>query len=257
MDASETGARLIENFEGYSFKAYWDKWGRVWTVGYGETNGVNRNTTMTRAQAESDLYNRLRTNYEPAINAIGGQHWNQNQFDGWCSIVWNLGTGSTHWDIGQYAQAGNWTACAHALLQYNHANNIVLPGLVTRRKDEAALLLKKPPPPPDPNHYLWYPDVNFKFASASIKVQGVMYRSAARKWDERDIVVEYDRYRLHPKQNEHVINQLRIGMMLCRNRVYNVAHFTKEPAWNDSRHLGWRYQQLDKRMNGELVVNRP
>lgn len=255
MDASQTGARLIESFEGYSFKAYWDKWGRVWTVGYGETNGINSNSTMTRAQAESDLVSRLKRSYEPAINSIGGQHWNQNEYDAWCSILWNLGTGATQWDIGRYAQAGNWKACAHALLQYDRAGGVVLDGLGTRRKEEASLMLKPPPPPPDPNHYLWMPDVNFPFPAASIKVQGKIYSAHARKVSERDATIRYDHLRLHPQPNEHAINMLRIDLMQSRDRVFNVAHWEKPAQWNDQRRLGWRYQQLDKRTKGQLVAH--
>lgn len=255
MNVSETGCELIEGFEGYSFKAYWDPYGRVWTVGYGETQGVTSSTTQTRAQAEADLRSRLEREYEPAINTIGGQHWNQNQYDAWCSVVWNLGTGATKWDIGRYAQEGKWQECANALLAYDRAGGVVLGGLVTRRHEEAALMLKAPPPPPDPLHHAWFPDAAWQFDAASIEIQGKTYSAGAQRWNERTTVVSYDTLRPHPSQgnNSTELNHLRIGLMVLRNRCNTVAHWSTPVAWNDSRRLGWRWQELNDRMNGQLV----
>lgn len=254
MDISETGLNLIESFEGYSFKAYWDPWGKIWTVGYGETEGVNQNTTQTRAQAEADLHSRLQREYEPAINALGVQ-LNQNQYDALCSFIWNLGPGSMTWDVGRYVRARQFTAAANAMLNYDHAGGVVLAGLVRRRQEERALFLKAPAPPPDPHHYQWYTGASFSFGAAHISVQGKTYTAGPRRICERLAVEQYDRLRPHPQQNALTLNKLRIDIMQCRDRVWDVAHWTNPTAWNDNRHLGFRWGELDKRMKGQLVAS--
>ena len=46
---------FIKQNEQFRSKAYWDNIGKVWTVGYGETNGVTKDTIYTQAYALQKL----------------------------------------------------------------------------------------------------------------------------------------------------------------------------------------------------------
>src|SRR5581483_1810680 len=123
MNISQHGLDFIAGFEGGEssdglFHAYWDPFGKVWTIGYGETEGVHPGMTWTKAQAEADLKSRLEREYEPAINALGVP-LTQNQYDALCSFVWNLGPGSMQWDVGRYLRERNYKAAADAMLEYD------------------------------------------------------------------------------------------------------------------------------------------
>ena len=142
---SRVGLKLIEGFEGFVGHPYWDPYGKVWTIGYGETEGVGPNTPdQTPGYAEEVLRRKLASSYEPAIHALGVS-LNQNQYDALCSVVWNLGPGI----IGQGSQLGTdlrtrkWSTFASHLLSYDSAGGQVLPGLQTRRQAEANLFMSR------------------------------------------------------------------------------------------------------------------
>jgi lysozyme len=248
MDISERGLILIEEFEGYSYHAYWDQWGHVWTVGFGETEGVNSGTTMTRAQAEADLKNRVIREYEPAIKALGVD-LNQNQFDALCSFVWNLGPGSMQWDVGRYIREHNFSAAANAMLQYDRAGGVTLAGLVRRRHEEAALFLKPavPPPPPDPHHYDWYPADRFVFRHN--KTRSIFTLS------ERGTAMGYDELWSKKPRNTKQIEISRAHIAILRSRIQTVANLPPHPPhWHDRRRLRWRSDRLGERLHGAVKL---
>lgn len=239
----KAGLLLIENFEGYLEHAYWDAYGHVWTVGYGETQGVGPNSTMTRAQAEADLRGRLANGYEPAVRSLGVP-LNQNQFDALCSFVWNLGPGSmdSSWTIGRLLRAHNYLGAADSMMTYVYSGGQRLQGLVNRREQERALFLKpvsSPPPPSDPHHYdRFYTDVELEHTHQHL--------------NERAIVKEYDKLRVHGIWNRRKLKPVRVDLGKLTTHVWEEAHKTKPPQWG-TRWLGWRYQELAKRNRGEKV----
>jgi GH24 family phage-related lysozyme (muramidase) len=248
MDISENGLRLIEEFEGYSFHAYWDQWGRVWTVGFGETENVGPGTTMTRAQAEEDLKNRIIREYEPAIKHLGVD-LNQNQFDALCSFVWNLGPGSMQWNVGHFIQAHNFQAAANAMLEYDRAGGVVLAGLARRRQQERALFLRpaKPPPPPDPHHYNWYPAQNLEFQRTRDHSRFTL--------NERGVVQYYDHLWANHRRDTKQIEISRAHITILRQRIHTVANLPpKPPHWNDSRRFRWRSDRLGERLHGAVKL---
>lgn len=193
MNISERGLRLIEGFEGYSYTAYWDPWGKVWTVGYGETENVGPGTVQTRDQAQADLRNRLAREYEPHIAATGVS-LNQNQWDAVTSFIWNLGVGvlSTGYDFGRLLRARDYRGAADAMLEYDHAGGVVLQGLSDRRRSERELFLRPAPPPRplDPFRYLdaqerqavqefrRHPNPNSRQAARVAELRKVVWRAA-------------------------------------------------------------------------------
>jgi lysozyme len=150
MHISSNGLHLIEQFEGWSATPYWDSYGRVWTRGYGETEGIGPHSpTLTRAQGEANLRRLVATRYEYAIRDLGVP-LNQNEWDSLSSTIWNLGPGiiANGTQLGYLLRRKDFTGYANALLAYDHAGGVVLQGLKTRRETEWRLFLHDAQPPP-------------------------------------------------------------------------------------------------------------
>jgi GH24 family phage-related lysozyme (muramidase) len=144
---SPAGVALVAGFEGFSAKPYQDVVG-VWTIGYGETLGVTKNTPYwTRAHAVSRLRERLNRDYlKPVLKVAqaAGLHLTQGQADALGSLVYNLGPGiltSGH-TMGDALRSKNRMRIADAFLIYDKAGGHSLPGLTRRRSAERAMYLK-------------------------------------------------------------------------------------------------------------------
>jgi GH24 family phage-related lysozyme (muramidase)/predicted small lipoprotein YifL len=163
MHISTRGLHLIEGFEGWSSCPYWDAYGHVWTRGYGETEGIGRNSPcISRARGEAKLESLVESRYEWALRALG-RPLNQNQWDADCSFVWNLGAGIfTGTTIGAEMRTGNFRAAASSMLQYVHAGGVVLVGLVTRRRAEVRLFLT-PVKPAGPTRAQLHRQLNYDY----------------------------------------------------------------------------------------------
>jgi lysozyme len=158
MQASENCAKFIADFEGGQsrdglFHPYWDSLGGVWTIGYGHTEGVTRNSRpLTKAQALKLLRDDLNKKYAPAVDQqLHAYHvrklLSQNAFDALVSLAYNLGAGilgPSH-TIGQALEKHDLRAAADAFLLYDHAGGRKVAGLTRRRKAERALFLKPVP----------------------------------------------------------------------------------------------------------------
>lgn len=143
MRLSDTGAKLIEEFEGFRSHPYRDAVG-VWTIGYGSTKGVGPNTPpVTRAQAHARLKREVDETYGAAVNQLG-LPLNQNRFDALTSFVYNVGPGalSPSTGIGRALRRRDWRAAADELLRWDKAGGRALPGLTRRRRAERALFLR-------------------------------------------------------------------------------------------------------------------
>lgn len=93
MNTSQSGLNLIKSFEGCKLVAYQDS-GKVWTIGYGHTNGVVPGMHITQDLAEQFLKEDLR-NAEKYVGQYDHiYHFNQNQFDALVSFTYNAGAGN-------------------------------------------------------------------------------------------------------------------------------------------------------------------
>ena len=131
MKISQRGIDLIKKFEGCRLTAYRCPAG-VWTIGYGHTLGVRSGDKITQDQADYFLREDIKK-YESHVNRYLEQYsWNQNQFDALVSFAFNLGniTGLTKAGTRSNAQI------ADAILLYNKAAGVTLPGLIRRRQEE-------------------------------------------------------------------------------------------------------------------------
>jgi lysozyme len=227
MQISENGLRLIERFEGFVSHPYWDPYGRVWTRGYGETEGITADSpSISQGEAQRRLARLVDERYAPAVREIAGL--NQNQFDALCSFVWNVGPGaiSAGTALGGLLRRGHWTYAAAALLAYVRAGGQVLQGLVTRRQAERVLFLE---PVVRPNRL------------------GVLTRG------ERDEVEAYDRLRHHPHLHLHHLAQLREALVAERKDIWRAAEHGILSNGQPTA-PGWGFEQRKARY--EILLSR-
>lgn len=125
------------------FHPYWDKDGRVWTIGYGHTGpDVSAHTAPWSAQkAKEELRSELDQRYLPPVLALG-LPLDQRQIDALVSFVYNVGGGTLARgrSLGDALHSPNWqTEAPKAMLLYDKAGGRPLAGLTRRRRWECEL----------------------------------------------------------------------------------------------------------------------
>lgn len=140
MKTSDSGIKMIGTFEGCRLTAYWDKTGKVWTIGYGHTKGVKEGDKITNQQA-IDFLKKDVFDAEASVNKYFTHYnWNQNEFDALVSFTFNCGGGA----LNKLLDNGGRTKAeiAEKILLYNKSGGVKLPGLTRRRKAEHDLFIK-------------------------------------------------------------------------------------------------------------------
>src|SRR4051812_24839722 len=95
MKTSEAGVALIKRFEGFPFngRPYQDCV-KVWTIGFGHTEGVGPHSEpISIQQASQLLLDDLNAKYAPSVSALPVP-LEQHQFDALVSFVYNCGCGA-------------------------------------------------------------------------------------------------------------------------------------------------------------------
>lgn len=166
MQISEAGLALIRDFEGYHRKladgrctTYYCPAG-VLTIGYGCTEGIKPGDIWTHDEAEAALRREL-AKFERGVARAITRDMNQNQFDSFVSLAYNIGMGgkdsrgrtvpgfSTS-SVARYFNAGDDARAAKAFELWVNGGGKFLPGLLIRRKREAALFLTPVEIEPEP-----------------------------------------------------------------------------------------------------------
>lgn len=143
MKTGKAGIELIKSFEGLRLEAYLcpaDKW----TIGYGHTGPeVKRGLRIDEATAELWLRKDLER-FERCVNRAITRPMNQNQFDAFVSLAFNIGCAMFEHSTAARRFNKRYPApmVGDAMLWFNKAGGKVLPGLVRRREAEVALFLK-------------------------------------------------------------------------------------------------------------------
>lgn len=138
MKISQNGIDLIKQFEGCKLTAYQDIAG-VWTIGYGHTQGVYPNQTITQQQADQCLVDDLGP-AQGAVNELVTAGLNQNQFDALCSFVFNIGRSAFKTStLLRMLNNGDYESACSQFARWDHANGEVVSGLQIRRAAEAKL----------------------------------------------------------------------------------------------------------------------
>lgn len=138
MKISDNGIKFIASFEGCVLHAYWDRTGKVWTIGFGHTKGVKQGDLITKEQAYRFLREDCNT-AEKNVNKFEAHYqWNQNEYDAMVSFAFNVGS------INQLTANGTRTKAqiAKNITAYNKSGGVFLAGLARRREAEKTLFLK-------------------------------------------------------------------------------------------------------------------
>ena len=135
---------LIAQAEGLRLRAYLCP-AKVWTIGWGETDGVTQGMVWTKAYADERFCEEL-TKYVHALAKLCRVPPNENQLGAFLSLAYNIGLAAFKKStvLRQY-NAGNYAAAARAFALWNKATvdgkKVELAGLTTRRAAEAAMFL--------------------------------------------------------------------------------------------------------------------
>lgn len=140
MNISQKGIDIIKKFEGCKLTAYQDQTG-VWTIGYGSTENVTPNLTITQDDAEARLINHL-SNICSLITGYIKVPCNQNEFDALCSFAYNLGAAALKRStLLQKMNTGDYMGAADEFHKWCMVAGHPSPGLLRRRVAERTLFL--------------------------------------------------------------------------------------------------------------------
>ena len=143
------GIAMLKFFEaggGFEEHAYWDKTGKVWTIGWGFTLGVKEGDFMTEEEGNARLYEEIKE-YECGVQNLLTVEPTSNQFSAMVVLSWNIGLhpekGFPISDVLKYHNLANFERAANSFKNWSKSGGVILPGLVKRRAAEAALYRKK------------------------------------------------------------------------------------------------------------------
>nr|WP_319389260.1 lysozyme [uncultured Cohaesibacter sp.] len=132
-----TATYLVQPWEGTKNLAYWDRFGKVWTVCTGETKGVKKGDRYTDKECSEMLYKTLEKDYhKPLQRCIEG-------FDdlplglqaSMLDLAYNVGHFRVCKSTGaKYARSGSFEKACYAFTAYNRSGGQVLKGLKLRRE---------------------------------------------------------------------------------------------------------------------------
>lgn len=149
MKTSDSGIKLIKQFEGFMSKPYLDAAG-VPTIGYGSTFYANgqpvlmKDEAITEEQASNLMLNVL-VKFEDAVNKSVTVPLNQNQFDALVSLTYNIGIAAfKNSTLLERLNAGLYKDAAEQFSRWVYSNKVVLKGLQKRRDQEKTLFLMPP-----------------------------------------------------------------------------------------------------------------
>jgi len=138
----DCAVKIVADFEGFEPAAYLCP-ARVWTIGYGHTNGVKPGDTVTEEKARemlrADLGEAANKLYAlvpaPVLEAL-----DDNQWGALLSFVYNVGL-KREWGIVRDLNGGVLDNVPTHLRKFVYAGGKKLKGLVRRREAEVALWL--------------------------------------------------------------------------------------------------------------------
>jgi lysozyme len=138
-----SGAALvgIASHEGFVGKTYLDAIG-VPTIGFGTTEGVKPNQTITPERALVRLLADASKMETQLKSCIGDVPMHQHEWDAIVSWTYNVGTGAAcKSTLVKKLKAGDYTGACNELSRWTYAGGRQLQGLVTRREQERKLCL--------------------------------------------------------------------------------------------------------------------
>lgn len=139
MEISDKGVAFIKQWESFKAQAYWDESGHVWTVGYGSTWGVTKDTVVTKEKATVWL-KRDCGKIEKYLNSLGLKI-NQKQFDALVCFAYNVGLANLKKSsLMRYVlHSAPVTVVENEFHKWRKSGGKVLEGLEIRREGEGML----------------------------------------------------------------------------------------------------------------------
>ena len=130
-----SGGVLVGPFESEQTKAYQDIVG-VWTICYGETQGVRPGMVKTPEQCQQSLATEL-TRYNQDMKKNVKVKLPEHAEVAYTSFVWNVGVGAWNGStLLKYLNQGEYDEACAQLLRWDKAGGVVVKGLTNRRKAE-------------------------------------------------------------------------------------------------------------------------
>lgn len=138
MKISAEGLALVKGFEGFRPEPYRCPAG-VWTIGYGTTDGITKDTVPITEEAASRM---LEADLDEIASVVSKYlpELRQNQADAVLSFCYNCG-------VDAFSRSGlchairknpeDFETIRREFMRWVHAGGKVLPGLVKRREAEA------------------------------------------------------------------------------------------------------------------------
>lgn len=146
LEVSKQGIDLIKGFEGFRANAYWDEAGKVWTIGYGETQGVKAGDVTSEITASIDLRTRLDKDFVPSLlDSLPNfsSRMLSNELDALASLAYNIGSSAFHGStLAKLLERGEELAAAEEFAVWNHAGGAELRTLTRRRAKEMRVFLR-------------------------------------------------------------------------------------------------------------------
>jgi len=127
--------------EGYEGSAYQDIVG-IWTIGFGTTEGVRPNQTITPVAALQRKLTDVRK-FEGALKQCVTVPLSQNEYDAYISLAYNIGSGAfCNSTLVRLLNQGQYDMACQQILRWNRAGGQVVQGLVNRRQAEYKLCIQ-------------------------------------------------------------------------------------------------------------------
>jgi len=141
---SKAAIELIKSFEGFRKTAARLADGR-WTIGYGHTLSAREGTEVSREDAEALLIYDLMA-IAASVNTLTFSPLSQNQFDGLCAFVYNIGVDAFQGsDVLKNINEGRLLQAACAMELWRRADfqgsSLIIDAIVRRRAAEKTLFL--------------------------------------------------------------------------------------------------------------------
>lgn len=137
MKASDVLIRKLKSMEGFSSKAYFDRTGKVWTIGYGHTGNVKAGDAISEYQGEQLLMEDLKR-FEAHADKVRGLN-TQGKYDAVVDFCYNCGIENFDKStLRKYIESGrkDWEI-QEQILRWVTSGGVKLGGLVSRRIWEA------------------------------------------------------------------------------------------------------------------------
>lgn len=130
----------IATHEGYVGQAYQDIVG-VWSIGFGTTEGVKPNQTITPVQAISRALTDAQK-FEGALKQCVSVPLHQHEYDAYVSLSYNIGSGAfCRSTLVKKLNAGDYDGACKEILRWNRAGGKEVRGLTIRRQQEYVLCM--------------------------------------------------------------------------------------------------------------------